>query len=144
MKKANQLLIILSIAGLAACLNKVDPAVDTLYFSSGRTDTLRSQAISKLYEHYSNSDKTKEYYEVVSKQTGDYIINYYPAGKLLTTCNDPGSGWGGQYKNVDEATLRRLADLKIKLDNLRSYVNTDSIIDDNEPRIEVKTNGHPN
>ncbi|MCE7058732.1 hypothetical protein [Dyadobacter sp. CY343] len=144
MKRADHLLIILSIAGLAACFNKVDPAVDTLYFSSGRTDTLRSQAISKLYEHYSNSDKTKEYYEVVSKQTGDYIINYYPAGKLLTTCNDPGSGWGGQYKNVDEATLRRLADLKIKLDNLRSFVNTDSIIDDNEPRVEVKTNGHPN
>jgi hypothetical protein len=142
MKKVNQLLIILSTAGLAACFDKVDPMVDTLYLSSNYSNSVRSQAFSKLNEHYFNSDKTKEYYEVVSKK--NYIINYFPAGDLLTICFDPGSGWGGQYKNVDEAALRRLTDLKIKLDDLQAYVIKDSIIDNNEPYIEVKTNGYPN
>jgi hypothetical protein len=142
MKKANQLLFILSIAGLAACFDKVDPMVDTLYLSSNYSDSIRSQAFSKLNEHYFNSDKTKEYYEVVSKK--NYIINYFPYHNLLTICFDPGSGWGGQYKNVDEAALRRLADLKIKLDDLQEYVIKDSIIDNNQPYIDVKTNGHPN
>jgi hypothetical protein len=144
MKKAHLLLVIFSITTLAACFNKVDPAVSTLYFSSGHPDTLRSQAISKLYEHYSNSDKNKEYYEVVSKKTGNYILNYYPFGKLLTTCNDPGSGWSEQYKNVDESELRKLADLKIKLYDLQLYVSKDSIIENNEPIVDVKTNGYPN
>ncbi|MCE7058731.1 hypothetical protein [Dyadobacter sp. CY343] len=142
MKKANQLLIILSIVGLAACFNKVDPAVETFYLKSKHSDSVRSEAFSKFYEHYSNSDNTKEYFEVISK--GDYIINYYATGKLMAICYDPGSGWGGQYNNVDEAALRSLANLRIKLDKLQSYVIKDSLIDNNEPFIEVKTNGHPN
>jgi hypothetical protein len=145
MKKEHLLLIIFSVTTLTACFNKVDPAVSTFYFSTGHPDTLRNQALLKLYEHYSNSDKTREYYEVISKRTGNYILNYYPAGKLLTTCTDPGSGWGNQYENVDEAELRKLADLKIKLVDLQLYVSKDSIISENPNNVvEVKTNGHPN
>ena len=144
MKKVNLIQAIFSIATLAACFHKLDPEVSTFYFSTGHPDTLRSQAISKLYEHYSNSDKTNAYYEVISRKTGNYILNYYPAGKLLTMCNDPGSGWSEQYKNVDEAELRKLADLKIKLYDLQLYVSKDSVIENSQTIVAVKTNGYLN
>lgn len=144
MKKNNVFLAVLSIFLLIACNNDIDPVVDTLYFNSGQPDTLRNQAITKLYEYYSNSDKSKEFYEVVSEKTGDYIINYYPSRSLLTVCFDPGSGWGGQYKNVDKQALYRLSNARIKLDNLQEFVAIDSTIDDNRPIFNVKTNGKIN
>ncbi|TLV00874.1 hypothetical protein [Dyadobacter luticola] len=142
MKRANQLLIILGIACLAACVDKVDPEVKTFYIQPNGKDTLNNHALSIFYDLYSNTEKNRDYYEVISK--ADFIINYYPAGKLLTICYDNGSGWGEQYKNVDEAALRRIADLKIKLNDLTQYVSEDNVIDHTESFINIKSNGKPN
>jgi hypothetical protein len=144
MGTCKSLLLSMFVVFAAACSEDVDPQVDTLFLNSGHPDSLKSQAISRLYEYYSNSDKTKAYYEVVSgRKAGDYILNYYPEAKLLTTCLDPGSGWAGQLKNVDEAALQRMANLKVKLDGLTGYVLTDSTIQHNRPLVGVKTNGSP-
>jgi hypothetical protein len=91
-----------------------------------------------------NSDKSKEYYEVVSEQTGNYILNYSPSQNLLTVCFEIRSSWGGQYKNVNQPTLQKLANAKIKLDNLQQYISNDSTIKNNIPIIKVKTNSKIN
>src|SRR5690606_4735524 len=130
---------------LSSCFgDDVEPEVDTFYYNTGQRDSQRSQAITKLYEHYIQSDKTKEYYEVISRKTGNYIVNYYPDGQLLTICTDPGSGWSGQLKNVSDADLQRMAISKIHMDRLQEYVLSDSTLEHNRPIIEVKTNGKPN
>ncbi|MEO6287249.1 MAG: hypothetical protein ABIN80_00015 [Dyadobacter sp.] len=122
------------------CENDVDPEVETHYFEA---DSGRQKAISKLFEIYSSSDKSKPYYEVVSKGYR-FIVNYYPSGDLLTICHDTGSGWGGQLKNVTDAKLERLATLKVELDGINQYVISDTTVQHNRPIVEVKTNGRPN
>ncbi|CAG5069854.1 hypothetical protein DYBT9623_02591 [Dyadobacter sp. CECT 9623] len=52
-------------AGLAlllACSDPIDRTVETIYFNTEKREAWQSQAIGKFYEHYSNSDKSKEYY----------------------------------------------------------------------------------
>jgi hypothetical protein len=132
------------LALLSACSDPIDPTVETIYFNTEKREAWQSQAIGKLYEHYSNSDKSKEYYEVAARKAGNYILNYYPSGKLLTVCEDPGSGWSGQYTNVDEAALQNLAQLKISLDSMQLYVIKDSIIGNSaSPYVQVKSNVYP-
>lgn len=144
MKTFKPLLFNMLVLVLVACSQEVDTQVDTLFVNTGDPGMLKSEAIARLYDHYSKSDKSKAYYEVVSgKDGGDFIVNYNPEGKLLTTCSDPGSGWGGQLKNVDEAALQKMAGLKIQLDSLASYVLKESKVQHNRPIVEVKTNGKP-
>lgn len=145
MKIFRSVLLYASVVALAACSEEVDPQVDTLFVNSGDPHVLKGEALARLYEHYSKSDKSKAYYEVVTgKKPGDLILNYNPEGKLLTTCTDPGSGWGGQLKNVDEAALQKMADLKIHVDSLNSYVLKERNLEHNRPMVGVKTNGQPN
>ena len=129
---------------ISSCIHKVEPEVDTFYFSTGHADTLRALAISKLYAHYNESDKSKKFYEVISKKTGRYIVNYYPEAEMLTICHDPGSGWGGQFINVSESTLKKMAESKVHLNQLQQYALTDTSIQNNRPIIDVRTNGKPN
>jgi hypothetical protein len=129
---------------LYSCTSKIEPQVDTFYYSTGNRDSLRSYALVRLYDHYVQSDKTKEYYEVVSRNTGDYIVNYYPQGQLLTICGDPGSGWSGQLRNVGLNELHKMGNSKIHIDSLSEFVLSDSTIQHNRPIQEVKTNGKPN
>ena len=140
MKKVKVLLSILIAGALAGCSKDVDPEVDTLYVSS-RADASRAAALSNLYEHYSKSDKSKEYYEVIAGR--NYIVNYYPTGKLLTACLDPSSGWTDQFKNVDEVLLKKLSDHKVSLDSMQHYAIKDSALQNNRPLVPVKTNGNP-
>lgn len=70
-----------------------------------------------LYRLYSESNKDKQFYEVL---VGDrqWILNYNRVDQRLSACGDPGSGWGPQYVNVSEAHLAELASLDSYLDGL--------------------------
>lgn len=140
MKRYLFLLIIL-FAVVASCkLNRVDPIVSTLRVPAivQSADREIDMAV-RLYDHYSNSDKSKEFYEVISKNRGE-ILNYYPSKQLLTTCPDPGSGWGRQFKEVDLVTLRRISDNKI---TFSMYPDSLTSVNSISEFTEVKTNGHP-
>jgi hypothetical protein len=130
-----------------ACINKVDPMIDTLYLEGKDRRELRLQAIPKLYEHFRNSKKDKFVYEVISKKNGRFIANYTPSLKLLTLTGDPGSGWGNQFKDVDETTLEKLVKDGITFDDLELIGTLDSKYNDllveTNPFQEVRTNGSP-
>ncbi|WP_439557810.1 hypothetical protein [Dyadobacter sp.] len=148
MKLRTFLFVIQLLVGMAACINKVDPDVDTMYTEDGKDrKDARMLAIPKLLAHYSSSKKDKLVYEVISKKKGQYILNFTPSLKLLTLCGDPGSGWGPQFKDVDEATLQKLINDGISFEDIHSIGTIDSKFDSvlvrNEPRVEVKTNGEP-
>lgn len=130
--------------------NDPDPAVATSYFD--RDDTKAKtvdEAVKKLYDFYSESIKDKEYYEVLQKS--GIILNFSPTKKLLTLCDDQGSGWSGQYKNFDEVFLKKLVDDKVTFDELL-FPERENRLDTlykatlmvNEPfDASVKTNGIP-
>ncbi len=125
---------------IESCFLLVEPEVDTLYVKGEDHDRLRKDAIAELYTHYSKSKKNKKYYEVISKKYGRFILNYYPEGKLLTLCTDPGSGWSSQFKNVDEAKLKELLDLELTFDDIN---NMKGPLEENDKWVIVKTNGSP-
>ncbi len=126
--------------GFESCFLHIDPDVSTVYMKGGDSKSQRSEAISRLYEHYIKSKKNRAYYEIVAKKEDRFILNYYPEKKILTLCTDPGSGWSGQFKNVDEAKLKELVDLKLTFDDIN---NLKGPLEDNRPRVIVKTNGTP-
>jgi hypothetical protein len=133
---------------LFGCKDDVDPAVSTVRVEGNR-DELRKEAISKLYQHYKNSTKDKESYEIVSK--GDYILNFSPKSSLLTLCDDQGSGWAVQYKDINDIVLKKMVDDQINFDHLSGSLEFDTKLDSlykkvlisNNPIVEVKTNGEP-
>lgn len=147
MKNSFVLCMILTAFCFASCHEISHPHVDTLYVKGTDREQERAEAIRNLYRHYMNSDKDKDVYEVISKNNGNFILNYVPALKLLTLCGDPGSGWSNQFKNVDEATLQRLIDTNVTFQNLEDVGSIGSQFDDvlevNRPMYTVKTNGYP-
>lgn len=136
--------MILAALCLTSCHEISHPYVDTLYMKGTDREKERAEAMVNLYQHYMNSDKDKEVYEVISESNGRFILNYVPALKLLTLSGDPGSGWSNQFKNVDEATLQRLIDENITFQNLEEVGTIGSQFDDvlkvNRPMYSVKTN----
>lgn len=147
MKVSRKLIIIVMCALTFGCIEKVDPAVDTLYIKGGDQETHIKQAIPKLFQHYVSSKRDKEFYEVISKKEGRYILNYAPNLKLLTMCADPGSGWSRQFKNFELSTLEMLANDGYSFDDLGDRERLDSKFDSllviNTPSSPVKTNGSP-
>lgn len=134
------LILIPLIAVLFSCKNsEVDPDVNTLRVSTKNSvDDLQVDMAVELYRHFINSDKKREFYEVISKKRGE-ILNYNPAKKILTACGDPGSGWMGQFKEVDLKTLKRIGDNKITF-----YMYYDSLTrNPTSEYIRPKTNGRP-
>ncbi|WP_439557811.1 hypothetical protein [Dyadobacter sp.] len=144
--KTTILIVILGVL-LLGCFDKIDLAIDTLYLKDGDRATQRSQAVSKLYEHYAASEKNREAYEVVSKKSGRFILNFTPGLGLLTVCGDPGSGWSQQFQNVDEAMLKKLVDEGISFDDLYDVGSmshkVDSLLVRKRPIYNVNTNGNP-
>ena len=132
---------------LLACHEVTHPQVETLFLKGGTGETQKSEAVSRLYDLYSNSKKDKHAYEVISKKHGRFILNYTPKLQLLTLCADPGSGWSGQYKDVSEQTLQTLAARGYAFDSLESIaadpLKYDSLLIINHPFIQVKTSGNP-
>jgi hypothetical protein len=146
----NYKIIILMLLQALFCLSCHEishPYVDTLYVKGKDREIERAKAIVNLYEHYMNSEKDKEVYEVISESNGRFILNYVPALKLLTLCGDPGSGWSKQLKNVDEVVLQRLIRDNITFENLQEIgtigSNFDGVLEINKPMYNVKTNGSP-
>ncbi|TDE11749.1 hypothetical protein [Dyadobacter psychrotolerans] len=152
MKKPLILLFFISF-GLQSCSDDVDPVVNTLYVNDGSRTEQREKALLDLYQYYTYGKvaSNKEYYEVVSKKNGRFILNYYPSGKLLTLCGDPGSGWSDQFKNIDESILQKLANANITFDDIEGIGSLDCTLDSsyikllpkNDPFVQVKTNGIP-
>lgn len=142
--KHSALVVIWITLMLTSCFDKPEPAVATRYMHpEGSREEQRSQALMELHQFYALSDKTDEYYEVISRANGRFILNYHPTGELLTYCLDPGSGWLGQVANVSEDQLKRMANLTLSLDSLDSFVRKDSVLKNSDPFILVKTNGNP-
>ena len=138
-------LIIITLAYLVtSCLNIPERDVDTLYLKDGSHEYQRSVALYNLYEHYRLSSKSEDFYEIISKKSGRYIINYYPKEELLTLCADPGSGWSGQYK-VNEQLFEKLIRYNVTFDDIlgNTEKNYDSLLIRNKPTFNVKTNGNP-
>ena len=130
--------ILFLIFALVSCgFNRIYPAVSTLSIAYVSPQETGEMAV-KLYQHYMASDKSKEYYEVVSKDRGG-ILNYHPAKQLLTVCEDPGSGWAGQYKEVDLAKLQWIGDNTISFDLYSEKLTANP----NPEYIKPKTNGYP-
>lgn len=132
--------ILFLIFALVSCgFNRIDPAVSTLSIAYvSPKETREVEMAVKLYQHYMASDKSKEYYEVVSKDRGG-ILNYNPNRELLTICTDPGSGWGMQYKEVDLAKLQWIGDNTISFDLYSEKLTANP----NPGYIKPKTNGYP-
>jgi hypothetical protein len=119
--------------------DKKSPEVETIYFSDlNKGEQQEIAAASKLYEHYMNSSKDKEFYEVVSR--GDFILNYYPSKQLITICVDPGSGWFDQFKEVDAGKLEELSKAKLPFNKY----NTLLVQNDPMQSKLIKSNGNPN
>ncbi|MCE6992368.1 hypothetical protein [Dyadobacter sp. CY323] len=135
-------------ACLTGCFDKVDPLIRTLYLKEDDMETQRSQAVSRLYEHYVTSRfKDGQGYEVISKKHGRFILHFAPILGLLTVCGDPGSGWARQYEDVDELILKKLVDENITFNDLygtgpMSY-KVDSMLVKKNPIYNVNTNGSP-
>ncbi|MDR6806032.1 hypothetical protein J2Y45_003224 [Dyadobacter sp. BE34] len=147
--KVKNVLFFLGVSLFGACTNDgVDPAVETISVYGGY-EVEREKAFPNLYNYYVASSKNKEYYEVISK--GDFILNYYPKGQLLTICADQGSGWLSQYKDIDESDLKKFVDDGVTFDQVSRFGTLDndldssynSILIETDPFIEVKTNGSP-
>ena len=131
---------------LTACVEISHPAVETLYLKGDNIDAMKQEALPRLLEHYMTSKKDKEVYEVISKY-GRFILNFNPSLKLLTLCGDPGSGWGPQFKDVDEAILKKLVDYGLSFDDIQEigspFSQGDTLLVRNKPTYLVKSNGHP-
>jgi hypothetical protein len=146
--KVQKILLAVTVMLIAFCKDEVDPAVQTIRVY-GDYKAEREKAFPNLYNYYAASSKSMEYYEVVFK--GDFILNYYPQGRLLTVCSDPGSGWSGQFKEFDESDLKKLSDDGITIDEIAGFGhignNLDSLYSDilvkSDPFFEIKTNGNP-
>ena len=137
-------IILVLIIVMGSCLTAPEREVETLYLEDGSYEYKRSVALYNLYQHYIKSTRSRDFYEIVSKHNGRYILNYYPKGELLTLCVDPGSGWLHQYK-VSEQLFEKLIKYNITLNELSgdSDKNYDSLLVVNEPFFNVKTNGNP-
>jgi hypothetical protein len=142
MKKLICLLLLTYMLPVTSCQDKLEPEVETNYLDYGTRKEMREQALRTLHDYYIVSDKSKNYYEVIAREADRFILNYYPAGELLSFCNDQGSGWSQQYR-VDLSQLKRLADLSINLDTLHSFIYRDTIISKTAEWVDVKTNGEP-
>ncbi|NIJ51874.1 hypothetical protein [Dyadobacter arcticus] len=146
MKIGNIAIFIILTIFPAACMEISHPAIDTFYLKGKDLKVLNQEAVPKLYEHYTNSKKDKEVYEVISK-FGRFILNFTPSLKLLTLCSDAGSGWSAQFKDVDEATLKKLVDYGFSFEEVdamgRSTGQSDTLLIRNQPTFLVKTNGTP-
>ena len=131
---------------LSGCFDKVDPNVNTLYVENGDITTQRLEAVSTLYQHYTDRKMDREAYEVISKKSR-FILNFTPGLELLTVCGDPGSGWARQYQNFDEVMLKKLVDEKISFNDLYGTgtmtTKIDSMLTRKKPIYNVNTNGSP-
>lgn len=85
--------------------DRVDPEVSTQYIKEGNREKQRDIAFITLLNHYQASAKDKQFYEVISKRDGRFILNYNRLDERLTLCLDPGSGWGRQFINISENDL---------------------------------------
>lgn len=139
MKKMIYLLLLTCMLSVTSCQDKVEPEVETNYLDYGTRKEMREQALRTLHDYYIVSDKSKNYYEVIAREADRFILNYSPAGELLSY---QGSGWSAQYR-VNLSQLKRLADLSINLDTLHSFIYRDTIITKTAEWVEVKTNGEP-
>ncbi|MET7253739.1 hypothetical protein [Dyadobacter fermentans] len=151
MKNISKIMLsVVFITLFAACNDDLNPAVDTAYFDRKMPQAqTEKDAIKKLYGFYNESSKDKQYYEVVQK--AGIILNFSPTRKLLSLCGDQGSGWSGQYKNFDEAFLKKLVDDKVTFDELL-FPERENRLDTlyratlmvNDPfDASIKTNGTP-
>lgn len=131
---------------LLACHEVTHPQVDTLFLKAGTSDVHKSEAVSRLFELYSNSKRDKLAYEVISKDAR-FILNYTPESQLLTLSADLGSGWAIQYRDVSEQKLQKLAAIGYSIDSLgiieENPVKYDSLLIRNSPIIRVRTSGTP-
>ncbi|WP_373331121.1 hypothetical protein [Salmonirosea aquatica] len=132
--------ILFLIFALVSCdFNRIDPSVDTLRIEPlFSIDEREVDMAVQLYHHYTQSDKSKEFYEVIVERTGA-ILNYWPEKQLLTVCANPGSNWLGQYKEIDTTKLKWIGDNKI---NFSQYRDSLMINRPTDTRF-VKTNGNP-
>lgn len=117
---------------LSSCYNQVDPEVATKYITEGSREETRNNAVKELYDFYKSSSQDKEYYEVVSKRNGRFVLNYNRIDQRLTICGDLGSGWSEQFMNITESDLFDLVGLKVTLDELDGafYAEDDVIVID--------------
>ncbi|SKB55879.1 hypothetical protein [Dyadobacter psychrophilus] len=140
--KMKQAFLLLSVCLLASCGEVVNPLIRTVYLTEGDRTSQRLEAIAKLYEFYNDSDKDREAYEVISKRSGDFIVNYVPGLGLLTLCGEPGFGWSKQFIDVDSTLLRKLVDRGATFDDLNTG-KFDSLLVTKTPVFRVNTNGKP-
>lgn len=83
---------------------------------------IHDEFLKKMYELYTNSDKTKTNYEVYGYKYG---INYNPSKKVLFVATDL-CEWGWTYINVDEDKLKNAIAQNIKIGDdgyLKEYDN---------------------
>jgi|GEM_PF-1546947 len=141
---------------LVSCKENVDPEVGTKFIEYGSREEQRASAIQELNIFYNSSNKDKQFYEVISKKNGRFILNYNRADERLTVCLDPGSGWGRQYVNISESDLADFVSIGIELEDLEGSENVVRVDDytliikgkelkyaSSAERIQPKTNGNP-
>lgn len=141
---------------LFSCKDNVDPEVGTKFIEYGSREEQRASAIQELNSFYNSSSKDKQFYEVISKKNGRFILNYNRADERLTICLDPGSGWGRQYINISESDLADFISMGIELEDLEGSENVVRVDDytliikgkelkyaSSAERIQPKTNGNP-
>ena len=92
--------------------DKVSPNVQTYILHPNSivgAEQWEIMASKVLYEFYMQSDKEKEFYEVVEN---DYfhVLNYWPKQKILTLTTKIADGWSSQYQDVNEEKLKELSD----------------------------------
>ncbi len=140
---------------LVSCINKVDPQVSTQYIKEGSRQEQRAVAFNTLLSHYRAGNKEKQFFEVISKKDGRFILNYNRIDQRLTLCLDPGSGWGSQYVNIAEDDLEEFVSKSFTLTDFEggnaTWVDSVTIImkgkelkyATTKERIRPKTNGKP-
>ena len=131
--------LLLLLALSISCKNiGVDHNVDTLRISvTGAYPEGQSKMASELYRHYINSDRSKEFYEVIAEPRGE-ILNYHPSRQVLTACSDPGSNWHQAYK-VDLQKLKWIGDSKLSFEMYEDSLTRSPASE----YLRPKTNGHP-
>src|SRR6218665_2681890 len=139
------LISIVSLLVLLSCdSKKIDPEVNTVYVNK-KLDTHDAQRQSALllYNSYSQSDKSKRFYEVVYKTIPCFIVNYYPEKQLLSLCTDKGEGWGMQFEEVTEEKLKEMAEANLRF-GILYYENPLRLkVKDPTDFREIKTNDDP-
>lgn len=100
-----------------------------IYKIEGRNElSIEKEMLGQLYKFYiANKNNNYDFYEV---ESGRLLLNYSKKTYTLNYANDICSGWVAQYKNVDEALLKKVADLNLSfseydtlLERQPSYTN---------------------